>query len=114
MSLDPPKPEADLSPGFFLIAEFNYIAQTALQANEDRGRVAVFFLSAVGGLSAALVSAQTQTQAAPRLYWAFTALFLVLSLSGLMTLLQLIRLRQSWFESARAMNRLKDFYVKHG
>ena len=37
-----------------LAAEYDYIAQTANQANEDRARVSSFYLIAVGSLVAAL------------------------------------------------------------
>jgi len=41
-----------------LAEEFEYIASTAGQANEDRARVASFYLVAVGSLVAALFSTQ--------------------------------------------------------
>ena len=41
-----------------LAAEFDYIAQTAIQANEDRARVSSFYLIAVGSLVAALFGTQ--------------------------------------------------------
>ena len=41
-----------------LAAEYNYIAQTASQANEDRARVSSFYLVAVGSLVAGLLSTQ--------------------------------------------------------
>ena len=47
------------------------------------------------------------------LVWAFVFLFFGLSLYGLLTLLQLARLRIAWFESANAMNRIKEYYLKH-
>ena len=39
-----------------LAAEYNYISQTANQANEDRARVSSFYLIAVGSLVAALLA----------------------------------------------------------
>ncbi len=39
-----------------LAAEFEYISQTAIQANEDRARVSSFYLVAVGSLVAAMFS----------------------------------------------------------
>ncbi|MEO5887697.1 MAG: hypothetical protein ABIQ77_08545, partial [Anaerolineales bacterium] len=41
-----------------LAAEYDYIAQTASQAHEDRARVSSFYLIAVGSLVAALFSTQ--------------------------------------------------------
>jgi hypothetical protein len=54
-------PDSDPLPVEFdelLAAEFNYIAQTAIQANEDRARVSSFYLIAVGSLVAAMFGAQ--------------------------------------------------------
>jgi hypothetical protein len=102
-----------LDPNQLLIAEYNYIAQTAFQVNEDRARVAVFYLTAVGGLLLAILGAQSQVKPTPGVYWAFAALFGAVSFSGLLTLLQLVRLRQAWFDSVRAMNRIKEYYVNH-
>ena len=45
--------------------------------------------------------------------WAFSGLFLFLSLFGLLTLLQLIRLRGAWFESVKAMNQIKDAIIEN-
>lgn len=97
-----------------LAAEFNYIALTATQANEDRARVSSFYLLAVGSLVAALLSTQlfdpeklTQTV---RLM--FSGLFILLTILGASTVLQLAQLRSAWHESMRAMNQIKDFAMK--
>jgi len=94
-----------------LASEFDYIAQTASQANEDRARVSSFYLIAVGSLVAALFSTQlfdtdkfTQT-----VKIMFSGLFVLLTLLGASTVLQLARLRAAWHESMLAMNQLKDF-----
>ncbi len=50
------KPFVCLKPDDILIAEFNYIAQTAFQANEDRARVTNFFLTSLCSLIIALRS----------------------------------------------------------
>jgi hypothetical protein len=106
----PPRVELDE----LLAAEFNYIALTATQANEDRARVSSFYLVAVGSLVAALFSTQffdpeklTQTV---RLM--FSGLFLLLTFLGMSTVLQLAQLRAAWHESMRAMNQIKDFAMK--
>jgi len=94
-----------------LASEFDYIAQTASQANEDRARVSSFYLIAVGSLVAALFGTQlfdtdkfTQT-----VKIMFSGLFVLLTLLGASTVLQLARLRAAWHESMMAMNQLKDF-----
>lgn len=108
-----PQVERALDPNQILIAEYNYITQTAFQVNEDRARVAVFYLSAVGGLLLAILGAQTQASTDPGVYWGFVALFLTLSISGFLTIIQLVRLRLAWFESVRALNRIKEYYSQH-
>lgn len=96
-----------------LAAEFNYIAQTAIQANEDRARVSSFYLIAVGSLVAAMFGAQYIDEAVlaidPNLI--FCGLFTLLTLLGTSTILQLARLRSAWYESALAMNQIKDFMM---
>lgn len=96
-----------------LAAEFNYAAQTAFQANEDRARVTSFYLVTVGSFLAAILSTQFITAPGELIYGGFSILFLVISLMGIITLLQLVRARAAWHESVRAMNQLKDFYIQH-
>jgi hypothetical protein len=97
-----------------LAAEFNYIALTATQANEDRARVSSFYLIAVGSLVAALFSTQffepDRLTQAVRLM--FSGLFILLTILGASTVLQLAQLRSAWHESMRAMNQIKDFAIK--
>jgi len=98
-----------------LAAEFDYIAQTAIQANEDRARVSSFYLIAVGSLVAALFGTQ---YADPELLSTrdvnlmFSGLFILLTLLGGSTVMQLARLRAAWYESALAMNQLKDYMIE--
>ena len=96
-----------------LAAEYDYIAQTATQAYEDRARVSSFYLLAVGSLVAAIFGTQlfdaekfTQT-----VKFMFSVLFLLLTLLGTSTIMQLGRLRAAWHESMMAMNQIKDFAV---
>ena len=97
----------------FLIAEYNYIARTADQANEDRSRVSSFYLIAVGSLVAALFSTQFLSQVFDpnTINIIFTVLFFLLTLLGASTILQLTRLRVAWFESVVAMNHIKEFAI---
>jgi hypothetical protein len=96
-----------------LAAEYDYIAQTAIQAHEDRARVSSFYLIAVGSLLAAMFGTQLFD---PGFYsravnLMFGGLFILLTLLGTSTILQLGRLRAAWYESALAMNQMKDFMV---
>lgn len=102
-----------------ITAEFNYIAQTAFQSNEDRARVSTFYMSSAASLIAAIVTSQllgdsSQASLANQqaVEWAFAFLFGTLSFSGLLTILKLARLRWAWLKSAQAMNHLKQFCVE--
>jgi hypothetical protein len=96
-----------------LTAEFEYIAGTASQANEDRARVTSFYLIAVGSLVAALFSTQlVEKSNTPTVRLLFSGLFLMLTFLGTTTVLQLARLRSSWFESMLALNQIKEYVIK--
>ena len=97
-----------------LASEYEYITRTANQANEDRARVSSFYLIAVGSLVAALFGTQlfeiekyTQT-----VKIMFSGLFVLLTLLGTSTIMQLARLRSAWYEAMLAMNQIKDFAMK--
>jgi hypothetical protein len=96
-----------------LAAEFNYIAQTAMQANEDRARVSSFYLIAVGSAVAALLGSQLFDINSPlqTVNLIFSGLFALLTLLGSSTVMQLAQLRAAWYESALAMNQMKDYMM---
>ena len=96
-----------------IAAEYNYISQTATQANEDRARVSSFYLIAVGSLVAALFGTQffDPNFFSRTVNSMFSALFILLTLLGTSTIMQLARLRAAWYESMLAMNQLKDFMM---
>jgi hypothetical protein len=104
-----------LEPGDILIAEYNYVAQTAFQSNEDRARVASFYLVSFSSFIAAILTYQFNISLTRQelVNWGFAVLFLALTGMGLLTLLQLARLRVAWFESVRAMNQIKEYYIAH-
>jgi len=93
-----------------LIAEYQYAAQSAFQAHEDRARVSSYYLVSAGTAVAAILGVQRE-DVMPSLSIGFAAIFAVLFFVGILTLLQMIRLRQAWYESAHAMNRLKEYFV---
>lgn len=106
------QPKGQLDPNGILIAEFNYIAQTAFQAHEDRARVWQYYLATVGTFVVALFSMMEVPPAwVNPVRMAFGVTFAMLAIVGYLTLRQLIRLRGAWMESARAMNQIKDFYA---
>lgn len=98
-------------PQGILIAEFEYISQTAFQANEDRARASEFFLISFGTLLAAVLTTQFGDVETRFLYRLFIVLFTVVGAWGALTILQLCRLRQAWLESVRAMNAIKDAMI---
>jgi hypothetical protein len=108
----PTKNSSELSTEI-LAEEFEYIATTANQANEDRARVSSFYLVAVGSLVAALFSTQllNQNTANGTIHLLFSGLLFVLTLLGTLTVLQLARLRGAWYESVRAMNQIKEYAI---
>ena len=100
-------------PDEILKAEYDYIAHTVYQANEDRSRVASFYFVTVGSLVAAILGSIFSTNDLKNVSLAFSGLFVVLTILGALTLAQLARLRAAWHESVQAMNQIKDFYIKN-
>ncbi|MEW6030321.1 MAG: hypothetical protein ACOYZ8_08510 [Chloroflexota bacterium] len=110
-----PGAKPSLNPDEILKAEFDYIAQSAFQANEDRSKAASFFLISVGSLVAAIFGAQelsTLKEVPLTLYRVLAGLFFVLTVLGGLTIFQLARLREAWIEAAFAMNQIKEYYAK--
>ncbi len=105
----PGKPK--LNPDEFLKAEYEYIASTVIQANEDRSRVASFYFVSVGSLVAAILGSIFSANDLKSVSLAFAGLFVALTALGALTLSQLARLRAAWHESAEAMNQIKDYYI---
>ncbi|NWF65364.1 MAG: hypothetical protein HXY38_13785 [Chloroflexi bacterium] len=102
----------NLNPDEILKEEFNYITQTAFQANEDRSRVTSFYLVTVGSFVAAILGTGFSAGQSV-ISIAFSILFAILTAMGALTIAQLARLRAAWHESAEAMNQLKEFYIRH-
>ena len=107
-----------LSADEILKAEFEYISDTATQANEDRSKVATFYFVSVGSLVAAIFSAQLfesrqNGETLQNIYRAFCVLFSFLTVLGYLTLAQLARLRTAWMDSIKAMNKIKEYYIQN-
>jgi len=102
-------------PDEFLASEFDYIANSAFQANEERSKAASFFLLSVGSLVAAIFGAQRLSGPAEEqliVYRSLAGLFLALTVLGALTVMQLARLRSAWYESALAMNQMKEYVAE--
>lgn len=113
LARDRSRATSDLDANALLIAEFEYIAQTAFQATEDRSRATTLYLVTTGSLIAAILSTQVEQLQVTETYWSFAILFCGLSFFSLLTLLQLARLRIAWLSSVAAMNHIKQFYIEH-
>jgi len=91
--------------------EFEYARETAYQAQNDRTVIVNLYLILVGGVGSLLLAASslgTGPLAIPSR--SLSLLFAVLGVLGVLTLFKLIRLRQAWYESVRAMNTIKAYY----
>ncbi|SRR5581483_810230 len=108
-----PKPVSKLQPDEILKAEYEYIANTVFQANEDRSRVASFYFVSVGSIVAAILGTQFAHDNLRSVSLAFAMLFVILTVLGALTIAQLARLRAAWHESVEAMNQVKNFYIEN-
>src|SRR3990172_10009264 len=91
-----------------IIAEFNYISTTVFQADEDRATVSQFFFVSIGTFLAAILSTQFENTDISQLHRVFSIVFVLIYGFGLITIMQLVRLRQAWRESIFAMNQIKE------
>lgn len=90
-----------------VIAEYNYIAETAFQASEERAKVTQFFIISFGGFLTAILSFQFPIENVHDINQVFGILFLLIYIFGGVTVFQLARFRIAWIDSIRAMNQIK-------
>jgi len=104
-----------LDPATLLTAEFGYARITASEAMGDRHTVVNFYLLLTGVVVSAvvaLVGSESLTVSLGRaLPFIAMALLWALCIVGWLYLLQIIRLRQAWRDSAHTMNKIKEFYI---
>lgn len=98
-----------LDPNTILSHEFEYAAQTAFQANEDRVRVFNYYLATVGTMIAASVLGDLNNDTHLTV---FALAIAGLAFLGFISLLKLAKLRIAWADSVRAMCLIKKYYVK--
>lgn len=91
-----------------LQSEFEYAKETSLQAQQDRLTMVNFFL----GLYAAVITASFSIQV-EAFRQIVPALLLILALIGFIFIVTLVRLRQSWVSSIKAMTRIKAHFTRH-
>lgn len=102
----------DLEPREILRLEFEYANKTAEQAQDDRTAIMNLYLLLVGGVGSILAAFYQSASALGIPRFAFALLFLLLAIIGFFVLMKLVRLRQAWFDSVRAMNQIKQFYFE--
>ena len=105
-------PSLNLEPRDILKMEFEYAQETAEQAQDDRTAIMNLYLLLVGGVGSIVVGLSQSgsgVENSPRS--AIALLFALLAVTGFFVFMKLVRLRQAWFDSVRAMNRIKQFYL---
>ena len=107
-----PMPSMNLEPKDILELEFEYAQETAEQAQDDRTAIMNLYLLLVGGVGSILAAAYQSQSALNIPRHAFALLFALLAVTGFFVLMKLVRLRQAWFDSVSAMNRIKQFYLE--
>jgi len=108
--LDTPE-QAPLDPADILKLEFEYARTTASEAMQDRHTLVNFYLLVTGVVVSGVVGVLAQNTGLPKAVGAM--LLWLLCGIGWLYFLKIIRLRQAWHDSARAMNKIKDFYIQH-
>lgn len=104
--------QPQLNPSDVLGWEFEYARTTASEAMQDRHTMVNFYLLAVGIVATGIVSTLGEKSSTlPK--GTGTVLAWLLCAIGWFDFLNLIRLRQAWQESARVMNWIKEFYIRH-
>ncbi len=91
--------------------EFEYARLTASEAMRDRHTMVNFYLLAFGVVATGVLGILSREANLPQSIG--TLLLWILCAVGWLYFLKIIRLRQAWHESARAMNQIKDFFIQH-
>jgi hypothetical protein len=93
--------------------EFQYAQTTASEAMEQRHTLVNFYLLVAGVAVSAAAAILSGNPAGLRAPGMVTVLLWMLCGIGWLYFLAIIRLRQAWCDSARAMNQIKEFYIQH-
>jgi hypothetical protein len=97
--------------GQFLGWEFEYARVTASEAMHDRHTMVNYYLLIVGIAVSGAAGAMSADVSVPS--WLGAVLLWLLCGVGWLYFLKLIRLRQAWYDSAQAMNQIKEFCIRH-
>jgi len=106
-----PPGESNLDPSDILDWEFEYARTTASEAMEQRHTMVNFYLLVAGVAASGVIAALGESSNLPKAVG--TLLLWLLCGIGWLYFLAIIRLRQAWHDSARAMNQIKEFYFQH-
>lgn len=111
----PPSEELPLTRPLYsadvLKLEFEYARLTASEAMRDRHTMVNFYLLAFGVIATGVLAILSRDADLPQSIG--TVLLWILCAVGWLYFLKIIRLRQAWHESARAMNQIKEFLIQH-
>ncbi|MCI0696276.1 hypothetical protein L0337_30265 [candidate division KSB1 bacterium] len=96
-----------------LAHEFDYVKETASQAMNDRHTMVNYFLLSAGVVLAGLGLMLSEEGGAkfPYRFEIVVGMNLLFNAIGWVYFMQVVRLRQAWCESARAMNHLKLLFM---
>ncbi|MFQ5942348.1 MAG: hypothetical protein ACE5JF_02220 [Anaerolineales bacterium] len=113
-SQTPPQPEQlplvrPLYSADVLKLEFEYARLTASEAMWDRHTMVNFYLLAFGVIATGVIAILSRDADLPQSIG--TLLLWILCAVGWLYFIKIIRLRQPWHESARAMNQVKEFFL---
>lgn len=100
-----------LDPQDILGKEYSYAQSTASEAMSDRHTMINFYLVFVGFVTTAVVAVARDDLTRSKLVG--TVLLWLLCSVGWLYFLKIVRLRQAWYDSACAMNQIKEFYITH-
>ena len=106
-----PPPVKPLYSADILKLEFEYARITASEAMQDRHTMVNFYLLAFGVIATGVLAILSGEADLPQSIG--TLLLWIVCAVGWLYFLKIIRLRQAWHESARAMNQIKEFFIQH-
>jgi hypothetical protein len=89
--------------------EFEYAKETAMESQRDRFNIVNFYIILFTSIFAAGLGISEYFGQNIEKIVATSLIFL--AFLGLIFNLFIVRLRQSWYSSAKAMNRIKDFFI---
>ncbi|MDZ7357617.1 MAG: hypothetical protein ONB33_08445 [candidate division KSB1 bacterium] len=100
-----------------LLKEFDYIRDTAAQAMNDRHTMVNFFLIITGVFLSAIASrffSAADIFSDAKYISIMIAGAIIINFVGWIYFMHIIRLRQAWYDSAAAMNQIKEFFIVNG